>query len=245
METTSKAEFNPARFKNTILRHLSSDIIEHLHLTAVALPIGRPLEEIGNTIKHLYFVEEGVGSMTTAFKDGSEAEVSMFGYESVIGVSALMGTKRSLNRIYMQIEGRGFSCPTDFARKEFSLGGEFQRLCLRYVQVQLTQLAQSAGCGVKHTVDQRLARWLLITSDRARSDNLKFSQEFLGSMLGSKRTSVSLAAHKFKLAGLVDYRHGMIQLLDKPRLQQRACECYAVVKDHLDNYTEFDTGFVV
>jgi CRP-like cAMP-binding protein len=245
MEKSTNAAFDPARFKNTILRHLPAAVIENLQLTAIPLPVGRPLEQAGNTIKNLYFVEEGVGSMTTTFKDGSEAEVSMFGYESVIGVSALMGTKRSLNRIYMQIAGRGFSSPLEYARKEFGKCGEFQHLCLRYVQAQLTQLAQSAGCGVKHSVDQRLARWLLITSDRAQSDTLKFSQEFLGSMLGSKRTSISLAAHRFKLAGLVDYHHGQIQLLDKPGLKEKACECYGVVKEHLDNYTEFDTGFVV
>lgn len=169
----------------------------------------------------------------------------MFGYESVVGVSALMGTKRSLNQIYMQIAGRGFSSPIESARKEFDQCGDFQRLCLRYVQMQLTQLAQSAGCGVKHSVDQRLARWLLITADRARSTELKFSQEFLASMLGSKRTSISLAAHRFKTAGLVDYRHGQIQILDREGLQNRACECYTVVKEHLDNYTEFDIGFVV
>jgi len=245
MEKLTNADFNPARFKNTILRHLPASVIENLHLTPVPLPVGRSLEAIGGAIRNLYFVEEGVGSMTTTFKDGSEAEVSMFGYESVIGISALMGTKHSLNRIYMQIEGRGFACPIEYARQEFRLCGEFQHLCLRYVQMQLTQLAQSAGCGVKHSVDQRMARWLLITSDRAGSDTLKFSQEFLASMLGSRRTSISLAAHRFKLAGLVDYRHGTIQLLNKAGLRESSCECYNVVKEHLDNYIEFDAGFVV
>jgi len=245
MNAIQLSQTNPARFRNTILCHLATDVIERLQLTAVALPVGRLMESSGHAIQNLFFVEEGVGSLTTAYQDGSEVEAAMFGYESVIGVSALMGIKRSLNRIYMQMPGRGFSSPVAEARKEFDRGGEFHRLCLRYVQAQLTQLAQSVGCGLKHSVQQRLARMLMISADRGHTECIGFSQEFLANMLGSRRTSVALAAVHFRKKGLITYRRSDIRILDKDRLEHEACECYLVVKDHLDNYRDFDTGFVV
>ena len=157
--------------------------------------------------------------MTTTFDDGSQVEVGMFGYESVIGVSALMGTKGSLNRVYTQIEGCGFSCTVETARKEFRRGEAFQALMLRYVQAQLVQAAQSAGCNAKHNMEQRLARWLLLCTDRAHSDTLKLSQEFLADMLGSTRTTVSIAAGSLKEEGLIDYSRGVIRIIDPKRLE--------------------------
>jgi hypothetical protein len=169
-------------------------------------------------------------------------EVGMFGYESVAGVSALMGTKRSLNRVYMQIAGHGYSSPLEVARKEFKLGGRFQTLCLRYVQAQLVQAMQSAGCNAKHDIEQRLARWLLICADRAHTDTFKMSQEFLAHMLGSSRPTVTIAAAGLKRRKLIRYTRGEIQIMDVKGLEQRACECYRVIKDHLDNYADFDGG---
>jgi hypothetical protein len=146
-----------------------------------------------------------MASMTTTFKDGSQVEVGMFGHESVIGISALMGTQTSLNRIYTQIAGRGYSCTVADGRREFKLGGEFQDLALRYVQAQLVQAMQAAGCNAKHSVDQRLARWLLLCADRAGSDTYKMSHEFLANMLGSTRPTVSLTAAILKEQGLIRY----------------------------------------
>lgn len=180
--------------------------------------------------------------MTATFEDGSQVEVGMFGFESVIGVSALMGTKRSLNRVYTQIAGYGYSCRVEAARREFQLGGMFQTLALRYVQAQLDQASQSAGCNAKHNVEQRLARWLLLCADRARSETYHLSQDFLADMLGSTRPTVSLAAGLFREEGLIEYSRAEVQILDLVRLEKRACECYRIIKDHLDNYTEFDSG---
>ncbi len=110
-----------------------------------------------------------------------------------------MGTKRSLNRVYTQIPGHGYSCPLEIAHKEFHLGGSFQALALRYVQAQLVQATQSAGCNAQHDVDQRLARWLLICADRAHSTTYSMSQEFLAYMLGNSRPSISIAASMLKI----------------------------------------------
>jgi CRP-like cAMP-binding protein len=211
-------------------------------LRPVAFEIEHELEFPGQPIEHLFFVEEGMASMTTTFQDGSQVEVGMFGYEGVVGVSALMGTKRSLNRVYTQIPGHGYSCAVNVARREFGLGGEFQSLALRYVQAQLLQAAQSVGCNAKHDLEQRLARWLLLCADRAHSNVFALSQEFIAEMLGSTRPSISTAAGLLKESGLIRYSRGVIHLLDVASLEARACECYRVIKDHLDNYTEFDRG---
>lgn len=167
----------------------------------------------------------------------------MFGYASVIGVPALMGTKLSLNRVYTQIEGFGYSCTIDVARAEFVRGEVFQALMLRYVQAQLVQAAQSAACNAKHNMEQRLARWLLLCSDRAHAKTFKISQEFLADMLGSTRPTVSIAAATLKDEGLIEYNRGVLRILNPRGLEARACECYDMTKNYLDNYADVDATF--
>ena len=232
-------------YKNKLLQNLDNDVIRRLSLKPVNLELGHELEFPGSPIDHLFFIEDGIGSMTTTFRDGSQVEVGLFGDESVIGVSALMGTKHSLNRVYVQLAGRGYSSPTEAARREFALNGRFQFLALRYVQAQLTQATQTAGCNARHRVDQRLARWLLLCADRARSENFSMSHELLAAMLGSTRPTVSLIAGELRDKGLIDYTRGKITIKDSEGLEKVACECYRVVKDHLDSYTEYDSGFAV
>ena len=229
-------------FQNTVLRSLRDEIRSRLCLQPVQFELKHEIEYPGKTIDHLYFVEEGMASMTTTFMDGSQVEVGMFGYESVIGISALMGTKRALNRVYTQIAGRGYSCGIEAARREFERGGDFQLLALRYVQTQLVMAIQSAGCHAKHNVEQRLARWLLICADRAHSRSFKMSHEFLADMLGGTRPTLSTAASALKHRGLIEYKRGEIHILDVAGLEQTSCECYLIIKNHLDNYAEFDTS---
>jgi CRP-like cAMP-binding protein len=212
-------------YKNTLLKALDGDIIERLRLQPVKFELKHEIENPGDSIDHLYFLEEG-----------------MFGYESVIGVSALMGTKKSLNRVYTQIAGHGYACHVEDAKREFRLGGDFQSLVLRYVQAQLVQAMQSAGCNAKHNFEQRLARWLLLCADRANIDTFKISHEFLADMLGGRRPTISTTAGILKRKGLIDYSRGEIRILDVPGLTQTSCECYLTIKDYLDNYTKFDTA---
>jgi CRP-like cAMP-binding protein len=120
------------------------------------------------------------------------------------------------------------------ATKEFELGGRFQHLALRYVQAQLTQATQFAGCNAKHQLKERLARWLLLCADRARCDRFSISHEFLAYMLGSTRPTVSLAAAALKARGLIKYSRGVITILDRKGLERKACECYHVVRDQLE-----------
>jgi CRP-like cAMP-binding protein len=229
-------------FKNTLLKALDGNVIARLRLQPIRFELKHEIENPGALIDHLYFLEEGMASMTTTFKDGAQVEVGMFGYESVIGVSALMGTKKSLNRVYTQIAGHGYMCHMEDARGEFRLGGAFQSLALRYVQAQLVQAMQSAGCNAKHNIEQRLARWLLLCADRAHIDTFKISHEFLADMLGVRRPTVSTTARTLKQKGLIEYTRGEIRILDIPGLTKTSCECYSIIKDYLDNYTKFDTA---
>lgn len=231
-----------AQFKNTLLKRFDEGLIERLHLKPVEFLVDQEIERIGGPIRHLYFVEKGMASMTTTFEDGSQVEVGMFGYESVIGISALMGAKQSLNRIYTQIAGSGYRCRIEVAHDEFSRCGVFQRLTLRYVQAQLLQAMQSAACNAVHDLEQRLSRWLLICADRANTDRFKMSQEYLSHMLGVTRPTVSVAAAHLKQEGLIGYTRGEISIVNRPGLEARSCECYQAIKDHLDNYAAFDTG---
>ncbi len=229
-------------YKNSLLRALDHEVVDRFNLHAVTFEVKHEIEYPGKTIDHLYFVEDGVASMTATFEDGSQVEIGMFGFESVIGISALMGTKRSLNRVYTQIAGWGYACSVDRGREEFARGGLFQVLALRYVQSQLLQAGQSAACNAKHNVHQRLARWLLLCADRAHDQKFKISHEFLADMLGTSRPTVSLAAETLKLEGLIEYSRGSMHIVDELRLEQRACECYRVIKDHLDSYADFEGG---
>lgn len=229
------------KYANTLLQSFDAELIDRLHLKSVRLKVGHEIEFPGRPIRYLFFLEEGMASMTTTFKNGREVEVGMFGYESVIGVSSLMGTKQSLNRVYTQIAGWGYRCRFEAAAAEFGRGGPFQRLALRYVQAQLVQAAQSAACNAEHSNEQRLARWLLICADRVHGSQFKMSQEFLSHMLGSTRPTVTLAAGRLKREKLITYKQAEITIVDRRGLEKRACECYDVIKQHLDDFAAFDT----
>lgn len=232
-----------SRFKNTLLQHLDAESIVRLKLQPVQLPLLYDLEISGRAVHHLYFLEEGIGSMTTSFENGAQVETSMFGYESAVGISGLMGVRHSLNNVFMQLAGHGYTSPLLAARAEFARNGRFQHLALRYVQAQLTLSTQNAACNAVHTYEQRLARWLLICCDRARQEHLEMSQDFVSQMLGSTRSTVSIAAANLKAKSLIDYRRGAIQILDVKGLEVEACECYRVVREHLENLQSFDTSF--
>lgn len=185
-----------------------------------------------------------MASMTTAFQDGSEVEVGMFGYESVIGVSAMMGSLQSLNRVYTQIAGYGYRCPVANASAEFEQVGQFRTLMLRSVQAQLLQSMQSTGCNAKHTVEQRLARWLLLCADRTNNTSFVLPHTFLADMLGTRRTTVTVAANDLRRAGLIRYSRGHMDITNIEGLEARSCECYRAIRDHLHSITAFASNIV-
>ncbi|WP_128915529.1 Crp/Fnr family transcriptional regulator [Granulicella sibirica] len=229
-------------FKNVLLSKFDAQLIERLELRPVDLPLNREIENPGSRIDNLFFLEEGMASMTTTFSDGGQVEVALAGAEAVLGASVLMGTKLSLNRVFMQVPGHGYSVRAAVAAVEFRRCEMFQDLTLRYLQAQFIQSAQTAGCNARHSLEQRLARWLLLCADRNGGRNLPFSHECIADMLGARRTSVTVAAGVFKAQGLIEYSRGSIHLLDIEGLEAQACECYSVVRNHLADFAEYDAG---
>ncbi len=229
-------------FKNLLLRKFDAALIARLDLRPVDLPLNREIEIPGNRIDHLFYLEWGMASMTTTFSDGTQVEVALAGTEAVLGASVLMGTKLSLNRVYMLVAGNGYSIRTAVAKAEFSRCEMFQDLTLRYLQAQFIQSAQTAGCNARHSVEQRLARWLLLCADRNGGQLLPLSHECIADMLGARRSSVTIAAGIFKAQGLIEYSRGKIHLLNINGLEAQACECYKVVRDHLADFAEYDAG---
>ena len=230
-------------FKNVILQRLHPEVIGRLDLQRVELPVNREIEFPGNGIAHLFFIEDGIASMTVTFKDGFEVEVALGGPESILGTSCMMGTRRSLNRVYMQIGGYGYSSVMEVATKEFKRGEQFHDLTLRYLQAQFIQSAQTAGCNARHSIEQRMARWLLLCSDRVGDRVLPLSHEYMADMLGVTRSSVTVVAGHLQERGLIQYTRGKITLLDLPGLEAISCECYRVVRDHLRSLADFEETF--
>jgi CRP-like cAMP-binding protein len=227
-------------FKNALLKRFSPELIARLQLRPIQFAVGHEFESTGQPIRNLYFLEEGMASMTVTFKAGEQVEVGMFGFESVIGVSALMGDKLSLNRIYTQIRGWGYGCTYQAAKTEYDQFGLFHWLVLRSVQAQLVQAMQTSGCNAVHNSEQRLARWLLITADRTDAGQFAMSQEFLSYMLGMARPTVTIAAGQLKDEKLIEYARGEITIVDRNGLESRACECYRLIKNYLDDDPAFD-----
>jgi CRP-like cAMP-binding protein len=226
-------------FRNLILRYLDRDAVERLQLHKVRLEQAQPLEKLGAPIQEMFFIEEGLGSMTTCFADGSQVESGIFGLESAIGAAALMGRQKSMNNIAVQMAGSAWVTTIALAHREFRRRELFHDLVLRYVQSQVLQAAQAAGCNARHNVQQRLSRWLLACRDRVTTDLLALTQEFLAMMLGVERPAVSVVAGKLQNRGLIEYSRGRVRILDRPGLEALACECYQVLGREKEEFIRF------
>jgi CRP-like cAMP-binding protein len=156
------------------------------------------------------------------------------GNEGVVGVSLFMGGETTPSRAVVQSAGHAFRLPGQVLKEEFTRGGAMQHLLLRYTQALLTQMAQTAVCNRHHSLDQQLCRWLLLSLDRLPANELVMTQELIANMLGVRREGVTEAAGHLQQAGLIQYSRGRITVLDRPGLEARTCECYAVVKRECD-----------
>jgi CRP-like cAMP-binding protein len=172
-------------------------------------------------------------SLLAITEDGSTTEISMVGNEGLVGVSPLLGVNQAPYRVQVQIPGTGLRLRTSVLVEEFSHGGPLHDLTLRYIHSLLVQISQSAACNRFHSIEQRLCRWLLVARDRVHSDTVALTQETLSHMLGANRTNVTTAAASLKMAGLIEYRRGVIHILNRQALESTACECYRVVSPQL------------
>src|ERR1700730_10131934 len=167
-------------------------------------------------------------------QDGSSAEIAVVGNEGVVGIALFMGGETTPSRAVVQSAGHAYRLKGSLLKAEFERGGPMQYMLLRYTQTLITQMAQTAVCNRHHAVEQQLCRWLLLSLDRLPTNELTMTQELIATMLGVRREGVTEAAGKLQAAGLIEYSRGKITVLDRPKLEARVCECYAVVKQESD-----------
>ena len=200
------------------------------HLELVPMPLGWAVCESGEAQGHAFFPTTSIVSSLYVTEDGSSAEIAVAGNEGVVGVAVFMGGESTPSRAVVYSAGHGYRLGSSVLKAEFSEGGSLQQRLLRYTQALMTQTAQTAVCNRHHSVEQQLCRLLLLSLDRSAADELTLSHELIAGMLGVRREGVTEAAGKLRKAGLIRYSRGRMRVLDRPRLEARACECYAVVK---------------
>jgi CRP-like cAMP-binding protein len=204
------------------------------HLKTVDLPQGLVLFEVGASIRQVYFPHSGVVSLVVDLASGDTIECAMVGRESIVGASCGLNGEVSICKAIVQIAGAASALDSHRLR-ELSDSSSIARAALfRHEQLVLVQAQQSAACNATHTVEARLARWLLRCRDVQGSDNLLLTQEFIAEMMGVRRTSVSVVANTLQQAGFIRYRRGHIRILNLEGLQESACECYRTVKAQSD-----------
>jgi len=236
MSRPPAAPVDHAPTQNHLLAALSPVERERLygHLQLVALPLGKVLYEPGDTLRHVYFPVDSIVSLLYVLENGASAEISVVGNEGLIGVALFMGGESTPSRAIVQSAGHAYRLDGQRLKDEFHRNGGLQLLLLRYTQALITQMAQTAVCNRHHSVDQQLCRWLLLSLDRLASNDLVMTQELIANMLGVRREGVTEAAGRLQKLGVIRYRRGHITVIDRPRLEELCCECYAVVKRETD-----------
>jgi CRP-like cAMP-binding protein len=203
-------------------------------LEAVDMPLGQVLYESGTRLNHVYFPTSSIISLLYVMENGASAEIAVVGHEGIVGISLFMGGESTPSRSVVQSAGEGLRLKANLMMQEFNRAGPVMHLLLRYTQALITQMAQTAVCNRHHSLDQQLCRWLLLSLDRLRSNQLVMTQELIANMLGVRREGVTEAAGQLHKAGLIRYQRGHITILDRAGLEHRTCECYAVVKREYD-----------
>ena len=207
--------------------------------TSVQLPLKAPLYEAEQTPAYAYFLTSGIASVVTAMPDGGTAEVGLIGSEGLVGSFHLLGPASVSTDCFIQLEATALRIPLRQLQKAFRSSEEIRDRVLEFVQSQALSLSQLAGCHRLHEAEERLARWLLMAQDRVQSDNLYFTQEFLAMMLGSRRTTVTVVAGELQRKGLIEYRRGHVKILDREALEEKACDCYQIIKQlYVDLYKQ-------
>jgi CRP-like cAMP-binding protein len=203
-------------------------------LEAVSMPLGHVLHESGRTLSHVYFPTTAIVSLLYVLENGASAEIAVVGNEGVVGISLFMGGESTPSRAVVQSAGLALRLRANLIKQEFEQAGPAMHLLLRYTQALITQMAQTAVCNRHHSLDQQLCRWLLLSLDRLQGSELVMTQELIANMLGVRREGVTEAALKLQKLGLIRYARGHIAVLDRPGVERRTCECYAVVKKEYD-----------
>lgn len=229
-----------APIKNRILASLPAEERARLSqkLKPVNLEQGQVLNNPEEPVQHIYFINDALVSILSLLSDGSTIEVGVVGRDGISDTSVLFGTNVAAHQALVQIPGSALRIKTEAFTEEIERGGQLQLLLLRYARLLLTQISQVSACNSLHTIEERLARWLLMSAYRVESNELPLTQEFLSHMLGVRRAGVTVAARVLQSAGLIKYNRGHITILDEEGLEASACECYQITRDDLKRFLE-------
>jgi CRP-like cAMP-binding protein len=206
------------------------------HLEPIEFKLGDMVCDAGGLLKHAYFPQGSVLSLLTVLENGAAIETANIGREGAFGLFAAMYSRVSFNRCIVQLEGSMVRCPIEVLQDEFKISEHVRDLFVSYSETLLSQVQQTVACNSMHTTEERICRWLLMMHDRAGGESLPYTHEFLSHILGANRKSVTLAAQSMQAAGLISYRRGTIQVLDRAGLEKASCECYAIVKERFDAF---------
>lgn len=225
-----------ASTQNQLLNALSAEVQQRLfpHLERVEMPLGKVLYESGDIMRYVYFPTDCIVSLLYVMENGSSAEISVVGFDGLIGVALFMGGESTTSRAIVQSAGFAYRLLGQRMKDEFNRHGELLHLMLRYSQALITQMAQTAVCNRHHSIEQQLCRWLLLSLDRLTDNHLVMTQELIANMLGVRREGVTEAAGRLHKQGVIDYSRGHILVTNRPKLERLSCECYGVVKAETD-----------
>ncbi|HUX83217.1 MAG TPA: Crp/Fnr family transcriptional regulator [Halothiobacillus sp.] len=234
----------PDPCQNRLLNAFPKIVYERLlpFLELVPLPLGKVLYESGDTQQDVYFPTDSIVSLLYVMEDGASAEIAVVGNDGLVGISLFMGGDSVTNRAVVQSAGSCYRLSGKRIKEEFHRHGELLELVLRYTQSLFTQMAQTAVCNRHHLIEQQLCRWLLLSMDRLTGNDLVMTQELIANMLGVRREGVTDAAGKLQKLGIIEYHRGRITVLDRKKLEQQSCECYAVVKKEADRLLPYSVG---
>lgn len=221
---------------NQLLAALKADSMARLspHLKSVYLPLGEVLYEPGLKMHHLCFPTDSIISLLYVTRDGASTEIAVVGNEGVLGVPLFTGGESTSSRAVVRSAGGAYALPGEILKEEFDRHGRLMEILLHYTQTLITQMAQTAVCNRHHHIDQQLCRWLLMSLDRLPGNSLQMTHELIANMLGVRREGVTETAGKLQKLGVITYRRGSIEVLDRAKLESLCCECYAVVKKETD-----------
>jgi len=223
---------SPNKPNNRLLAALSQEANQRLspHLQQVELPQREILYRPGEECNYAYFPSHSVISSVAIVDDGSATEIGIIGSEGMIGLPIILGTDYTLNTFaIVQIGDGGYKIAAQKLREEFNRQAELYRLLMHYIQARIVQISQTAACNRYHTVEQRLARWLLMVSDSIQKEEFQLTQKFISQMLGVRRSGVSVAASKFQQADIIRYSRGSIKIISHKKLEASSCKCYDLV----------------
>jgi CRP-like cAMP-binding protein len=205
-------------------------------LELVRLKTHHVLHEPGDTLKSAYFCNNGLVSILSVFPDGKSVEVGLVGKEGFIGLPLVVGFRTAPTRAIAQIEGSSFRMDGEALIGLLPQCPKLERRLQQFSQIMAMQVTQIAACNRLHEVNERLARWLLMSADRIGSSSVPLTQEFLAQMLGTRRSSVTVAAGMLQKAGLITHSRGDVEIIDRPRLEDAACECYAIMQERIGEW---------